>query len=188
MTENNDDSHINNEPNVITGDDWGIQTQKAKTLFHYDEWDRDGSTRTKGYVNVIDYGSSLAIKPKLSVRKTGMFGTGRGSLNFQIVDVNYKPLATVAHKLTVGAVIGGSNTKEWGVPQIFDQNGRDRIVGDIYFCAASITTDYDRNGMPTDLDGWIKAVGDLKALYALAVGDYATVGKWIFGKLAKNPK
>lgn len=173
---------------IISSDENGdLIIQAGTLLYDYEEWHKKGSTRTKGYVEMWDYKSSLVIRPKLNVRKTGITGTGRGSLNFQLVDLDFKPLCTVTKKLTVGAELDGSATKEWKKPTIFDQKGRDKIIKRGYFCAASIYTDYDHNGMPRNLNEWVKAAGDLKALYALAVGDYATVGKWLMVKLADNP-
>ena len=181
-------TYSSDEDNISVSSQIGLAQQNGKLLYDYDDWHKKGSTRTKGYVQVWDYETSLIIKPKLNVRKTGVTGTGRGVLNFQLVGLDFKPLCTVTKKLTVGAEIDGSATKEWKKPVVFDQKGRNIIINNGYFCAASIYTDYDHNGMPTNLNDWIKAAGDLKALYALAIGDYATVGKWIFVKLAENPK
>jgi hypothetical protein len=104
---------------------------------------KEGSTSVKGAVDVVKKGDVYKIDLNVEVRKSGVSGTGKGVLEFQLFDENYELKKPIRVQRTVGAVPRGSSTKSEGKSLTLPA---DRFNGCIWGIAVS-----DSIGFPTSL-------------------------------------
>jgi hypothetical protein len=168
----------------------GESLSAGKALYHFEETnDSSGSTRTKGKITLIDYGSHLELKLYMNVRKSGYTGNGKGAISFQILDSNFNPIVTEQGKRTVGAKFPeGVNDKTFRKTVKFSGASRDKILKDGFVCAGTINTLYDRNGLPENIKDWTQLVKDLAPIIALYYGDSTAIATWFFTKIAEDQK
>ena len=166
----------------------GEKLQVSTPLFYYrEDKDQSGSTRTKGTVSLVDYGDFIELKMKVNVRKSGYSGEGRGVVSFQILDSDLKPIDREKLKRTVGAKIPeGVNDKTAKLRKIYRGSARDEILKNGYVCCATIATEYDKNGLPSNVKEWTEAIKNLKLIYDLYTGNSTAIAAWFFTKIEKK--
>lgn len=140
---------------TVSGAQQAIAQQE---LFHESKNQREGSTRVKGSGVVTQLANGgLKADVDVNVRKSGVSGTGKGSLSLILFDAEGKPFRVVNAGRTVGAdaingVADKSDNASLTLFPAFAQN----ISG------AQLDIDLtDDRGYPTSLPDLIARVGDL---------------------------
>ncbi len=163
-----------------------IEPQAGKYIFKYYNRDRQGGTRTKGWVNVIDLGNSIEIRLELRVRKSGYTGTGKGALGFQLLDGQFDPMIQQSQGLTVGArAPEGVHEKKWKKVYALTGAYAERIRSEGLILAASISTEYDNIGLPRNIAEWKKIIADVAPILAMSNGGVFEKAGWYFMKVIK---
>ncbi|WP_299156949.1 hypothetical protein [uncultured Tenacibaculum sp.] len=153
-------------------------------IYHYRNQETKGSTRTKGQVTLTDFGNKIQMYAWFDVRKSGMFGVGKGALAFEMLNSNFTPIVSLTKGLTVGARFPqGTNHKDWDKTIDITGNLANDIRNNGFVCATSISTISDSIGLPSNKAEWKQLISDLTPIIALAYGDYITIGTWMFTKI-----
>lgn len=144
---------------------------------------------TKGSYTLVKEGEALKLNFKMSVRKSGMSGTGMGPVGLVIFDENFEPVFKIQHGLTVGAKVPqGTNTKTWGQGVTITGEKAKHLEKAGLVLAFNVNTISDRLGIPTSLNEWKDAIKETAAFASevqnLAVGSSMQKGDWKFIKLA----
>ena len=118
---------------------------------------KDGDTRVKGTGKVtILANGSLRAEVNVTVRKTGVTGTGKGSLSLILLDLEGKPLQTINAGRTVGADLSGAAEKDDSKSVTLFPAVAAKVGG----AMLDPMTDDDK-GYPTNLPDLITKIGDL---------------------------
>lgn len=145
--------------------------------------DKQGNTRSKGSYSLVKAGENVRLSIKFNVRKSGMSGSGRGAMSFQILDDSWEPVTSFNKSLTVGAdSLKGVADKDWKKNITLTGPKAKNVIDNGITVAFIVDSNKSTIGVPTSIDGWKKALGgiaDLKSeLDKLSAGDSKNMNGW----------
>ncbi|MED4562760.1 MULTISPECIES: hypothetical protein [Bacillus] len=143
----------------------------------------EGSSRTKGSYSIEEINNDIAINLHLSVRKSGVSGTGKGALIFGLLgsDSNQPPILNKVLTKTVGAnALTGVAEKHIDESLTMLKSKWDQVT----FIAFGVTTT-DGIGFPTSLPEWKDLIGEElgTVLGGLGLGEMKEVADFVFKKV-----
>lgn len=160
----------------------------AATIAKDSMQEKSGSTRSKGSYHIYDDGSNVKVSVAFNVRKSGMTGTGKGVIAFQILNDSWEPVLEFKKGLTVGAKAPqGTNDKDWKKTITLTGPKAKKVKEEGLVVAFMVDTERDDIGIPQSIDDWKKAIKDVadlkKAIEGLGEGSSSKKGAWKFFKL-----
>lgn len=147
-----------------------------------------GSTRSKGSYRIFEEGGKVKIKIDFCVRKSGVSGTGKGVMGFEIMNSDGKSLVKRDKGFTVGAdAISGVAEKCDSQTITLFGNAAAELKNNGGAVAFTVRTEKDTIGIPTTPDEWKDTLGDAvpAILGSLGVGDSKDVGGWIIKRIIR---
>ncbi|TDU16450.1 hypothetical protein [Bacillus sp. BK450] len=142
----------------------------------------EGSTRTKGSYSIEEVNNEIEIKLHLSVRKSGISGTGKGALIFGLLgsDSNQPPLLNKVMTKTVGSDMSGSREESNDEKLIMLKSKWDQVS----FIVLGVATN-DSIGFPRSLSDWKKLIGEElgTVLGGLGLGEVKEIADIVFKKV-----
>ncbi|QLI78749.1 hypothetical protein [Bacillus pumilus] len=142
----------------------------------------EGSTRTKGSYSIEEVNNEIEIKLHLSVRKSGISGTGKGALIFGLLgsDSSKPPLLSKVLTKTVGADLSGSHEESNDEDMIMLKNKWDQVSVIVLGVDTS-----DSIGFPTSLPEWKDLIGEEleTVLGGLGLGEMKEIADFVFKKV-----
>lgn len=149
---------------------------------------KKGQTTVKGSYKVYDEGGTIKIRVDFSVKKTGVSGTGKGVMVFEILNDSFEPAFKFDKGFTVGSdALTGANKKEFTKTLSAVGPAGDKIRKSGVWGAITVEVEKDSRGVPTSPDEWKQEITDWTAvvgeLKKLGVGQVKAVGNWRFTKI-----
>jgi hypothetical protein len=145
--------------------------------------DNQGSTRSKGSYSLVKDGNNVKLSINFNVRKSGTSGSGRGAMSFQILDDSWDPVTSFNKSLTVGAdSLKGTADKDWKKNITLTGPKAKKVIDNGIAVAFIVDSNKDTIGVPTSIDDWKKALGDIADLKSeldkLSAGDSKNMNGW----------
>ncbi len=149
---------------------------------------KKGDTTATGSYKVYEEGGNVKIDVDFRVKITGVAGTGKGAMVFEILDDSYEPVFKIDKGFSVGSdALKGVARKEFKKTITLTGPKADAIRNDGLIAAFSVEVEKDTPGVPTSADEWKKEIKDWTSvageIIKAPVGELKEVGSWRFKKI-----
>lgn len=151
--------------------------------------EKKGSTSVRGnYRLYVSENQQIKLDVHFSVKKTGMFGTGKGAMAIGLIGADGSTLFQYTKGLTVGARVPE------GVARKNDDQSltiigplAQKLISEGGYVAFHVDAVSDSIGIPTSLSEWKSALGDIIPAFLNGFGSGYTkeVSGWILKKIIK---
>ncbi len=166
----------------VNNDD--IAVQNSVPIINYYNQESQGGTRTKGWIKITDYGDRIEVYVELRVRKSGVSGTGKGALGFELLDSSFNPILMIDKGLTVGARFPqGTHEKKWSKMYYLTGELAQKIKDKGAVFGGTISTVSDDIGLPANVTEWLEVVKDISPIIGLSTGQSVSIAPWLFTRL-----
>jgi hypothetical protein len=149
---------------------------------------KQGSTTVKAEYRIYTDGDNVKVDLKFEVRKSGVAGTGKGVMAFQLIDGEGKPLFAHDKGFTVGAdMLTGVATKTFEQSFTLFGGAADTLRTKGGGVAFTAQVERDTAGIPTSPNEWTSLLGsDIPDVLAdLDVGKAREINGWSVKRIVK---